>query len=440
MMKMVIYKIIKKILIFLPIIIFTSFLSIPNLFSDQLYDLCYHTKLLNNGKTIFLRYRNPLLDPVLKTYEIHVYNPGTAELSILQKYNEKIYIFPIVSRDKTTICYHSLIEGNDYLVTKNIEIWKSTRLRFDTGGYFVCMDIDYDNDTVASVIKRGENKQAIYVISNRNAFIKRILNGKEFSEIGFLNDGNIYYKDKKDGLDVLGKVYVKSKRNYIIAEGVKFTQKTPGGDAIIYSVEKDLYLYKVHKNESVKIINNFNLNKTIILFSDDGSTCTVIGERSIRILNIPSGDVMYLLSLNTDDTKFFLSNFNLYLVKANKVFELKHKRPGESLKELLCDEKPINIVGISPQERYIAYTRENKKEIFIFNKRDRKTFSKKFQFNIEKILFPKSINAFYIISVNRNPKDNIPVKELFYYNFDKDSLFAISTMSNTNIKLYLRNR
>ena len=160
------------------IIIIISLLPtfVTNLFCAEVYDLCYKTHLLREGKILVVRYRNPLLDPVLKTYETHLFDPRSGKITYLQKYQEHLYILPVISRDRSTLCYHSLIEGSDYLVTGNLEEGKSTRLRFDTGGYFVSLGLDYDNDTVIAVIKRGENKQALYLISNWASTIKRILN------------------------------------------------------------------------------------------------------------------------------------------------------------------------------------------------------------------------------------------------------------------------
>ncbi|KKL64026.1 hypothetical protein LCGC14_2169200, partial [marine sediment metagenome] len=158
---------IKTAVLFLTIVLSVAAPAATNLHSSELYDLVYTTQPLDDGKLMFLRLRNPLRDPALRTFEIYVFTPDSGKISFLQKYNEMLYLPPAVSRDKSTIVYHSIIEGNDFLVTKNIQTGKSTRLRFDTGGYFVNLGLDYDNDTVAAIIKRGENKQAVYLISNR---------------------------------------------------------------------------------------------------------------------------------------------------------------------------------------------------------------------------------------------------------------------------------
>ena len=177
------------------------------LFSSDIYDLCYSTEPLGYGRLLFLRYRNPLLDPVLRSYELYLFDPVSGKLSSLQKYNEKLYILPVVSRDRTTLSYHSLIEGSDFLTTKNMELGKSIMLRFDTGGYFVSIGIDYDNDRVAAAVKRGENRQGIYLISNRASTINRIYNGMDFEEVGFLYNGNVYFVDNVEGEKILGIVF-----------------------------------------------------------------------------------------------------------------------------------------------------------------------------------------------------------------------------------------
>jgi len=439
MMKIINPSPLKKALIPFISIISLLFPFVTNLFSSELYDLCYQTELLRNGKILFTRYRNPLLDPVLRTYEIHSFDPHTGKISFLQKYQEKIYIPPVISRDKSIISYHSLIEGTDYLVTRNIEIGKSTRLRFDTGGYFVALGLDYDNDTVVSVIKRGENKQALYLISNRASTIKRILSGVKFIEAGFFYNGNPYFVEIIDNLKILGIVRGKTKGRSVIAEGVNYIQKAPNGDGIIYSQENDLYLYRVYGNESIILSRGFDSQKNLPLFSYDGSTLAVIEKNTIYIVNIPSGDIMYYLSMDTEDAAFFLTDFTFYIIKENKVFYLEHKKPGQSLQELYKSKNWIGLLSVSQNDRYLIYQNDNKNEIIIFDRKQKKHYRKEFSFTIQEIIPPELENTCYIIARSYEPEKKLPVKELYLYNFKKERLFAISTVSNTDIRLYLRN-
>ncbi|MCK5570471.1 MAG: hypothetical protein KAJ15_12185, partial [Spirochaetes bacterium] len=298
MNNMIILILVRKVVLYLAIIISASVLFVTNLFASELYDLCYRADPLNNGKILFLRHRNPMLDPVIRTYEIHLFDPLTGNLSYLQRYQELIYIPPVISRDRTSMVYHSIIEGTDFLVTKNIETGKSTRLRFDTGGYFVTLGLDYDNDTVAAGIKRGENKQAVYLISNRASTMRRILNGTNFIELGFLDNRNIYYVEMIDGGKVLSFTNERRKIGIEIAEGVDYVQKAPNGDAILYSKDKDLYLYRVNGKESINLSNNFNREKNPPIFSSDGSTLALVENDVIHIVNVSSGDILYYLSMN----------------------------------------------------------------------------------------------------------------------------------------------
>ena len=408
------------------------------LFSSELYDLCYRAEPLGYGRLLFLRYRNPLLDPVLRTYELLLFSPVTGTLSSLQKPSEKLYILPAVSRDRTTVCYHSLIEGSDFLTTKNIEIGKSIQLRFDTGGYFVTIGIDYDNDRVAAAVKRGENKQAIYLISSRASTISRIYNGKNFEEVGFLFNGNIYYVDRVEGERVLGIIYTATKEHYTAAHGVEYVMKAPNGNAIIYSKGKNLYLLRAQGKQSVRITDDFDRKRDLPIFSQDGSTFAVFGVRNIYIANIPSGDVFYYLSIDTEGTKSFLTNYTFYVAKGNKLFHLKHKQPGQSLTELFEDEKGIDLLAVSPNDQYIVYRNDNLKEITIFNTKDLQQYRKPFGFSVQEVLYPLPDETFYIIGLNKGAAAGASVRELYLYNFLKESISPISTAANVDIKPYLR--
>lgn len=438
MNNMIILILVRKVVLYLAIIISASVLFVTNLFASELYDLCYRADPLNNGKILFLRHRNPMLDPVIRTYEIHLFDPLTGNLSYLQRYQELIYIPPVISRDRTSMVYHSIIEGTDFLVTKNIETGKSTRLRFDTGGYFVTLGLDYDNDTVAAAIKRGENKQAVYLISNRASTIRRILNGTNFIELGFLDNRNIYYVEMIDGRKVLSFTNERRKSGIEIAEGVDYVQKAPNGDAILYSKDKDLYLYRVNGKESINLSNNFNREKNPPIFSSDGSTLALVENDVIHIVNVSSGDILYYLSMNTENITIFLTNYTLYIAKDNKVFHLKHKKPGQSLMELYKDDSQIHILSISQDDRYLVYQKKNNREVIIFDFKENKHFIKELGFMVQRVIFPLSGDSFYVILLNDSGKDHIPIRELYLYNFKKESIFPISTLTNTDIKLYLR--
>lgn len=438
MNNMIILILVRKVVLCLAIIISASVLFVTNLFASELYDLCYRADPLNNGKILFLRHRNPMLDPVIRTYEIHLFDPLTGNLSYLQRYQELIYIPPVISRDRTSMVYHSIIEGTDFLVTKNIETGKSTRLRFDTGGYFVTLGLDYDNDTVAAAIKRGENKQAVYLISNRASTMRRILNGTNFIELGFLDNRNIYYVEMIDGRKVLSFTNERRKSGIEIAEGVDYVQKAPNGDAILYSKDKDLYLYRVNGKESINLSNNFNREKNPPIFSSDGSTLALVENDVIHIVNVSSGDILYYLSMNTENITIFLTNYTLYIAKDNKVFHLKHKKPGQSLMELYKDDSQIHILSISQDDRYLVYQKKNNREVIIFDFKENKHFIKELGFMVQRVIFPLSGDSFYVILLNDSGKDHIPIRELYLYNFKKESIFPISTLTNTDIKLYLR--
>jgi len=430
----------RRIFIILAFIIASVIIFVTPLFSDEFYDLCYRTYPLKYGKILFLRYKYPTLDPVLKTYEIHLFDPLTGLLSFLQKYNEKIYITPSISRDKTTICYHSLIEGNDYLVTRNIELGKSTRLRFDTGGYFLLVDIDYDNDTVAAVIKRGEEKQGLYLISNRQSSIKRVFNGESFLDIGFFYNGNVYYIDEKKGEKLLGFISKESMRNTVITGSVEYVKKSPNGDALLYSKRDTLFLFRVYNNESIKISSNFNPEGPLPIFTQDGSTCAVFQKNTIYIVNFPSGDILYYLSIPTDNTKSFITDFTFYISRQNKIYYLKYKKPGQELAELFQSSKEINLLSVSPDDRYIVYLEDNPKTLFIRDITSKKTYSREFTFDIENVIYPIKGESLYLIVRSRDKEKKAFIQELYMYNFEKESMFTISTASNTEIGPYLRNQ
>jgi hypothetical protein len=407
---------------------------------SEIYDLCYRAQPLSWGRLLFLRYRNPLLDPVLRSYEIMLFDPVTGTLSSLHKYDEKLYILPAVSRDKTTICYHSLIEGSDFLTTKNIEIGKSIKLRFDTGGYFVTIGIDYDNDMVAAAVKRGENRQAIYLISSRASTIRRIYNGSNFSEVGFLFNGSVYYVDTVENDRILGLVYPGGSANeqYTAAHGVDYVMKAPNGNAIIYSKGSTLYLLRAQGRQSITLSENFDTARTLPIFSQDGSTLAVFEDKIVYIINIPSGDVFYYLAMDTAGTKSALTNYQFYIAKENKLFSLQHKKPGQSLGEILSDQGGIDLLSVSPNDRYIVYRNKDKKELIVYDTREYDYHRNRFDFAVEKVLYTMPDEGFYIIGRLGGNRGTAAIRELYLYNFQKESISPISTSQNVDIKPYLR--
>jgi hypothetical protein len=430
---------VKKIFFICIVIISFLFSFVTNLFAVELYDLAYRTHLLKNGKTLFVRYRNPLLDPVLRTFETYMFDPRTGKITFLQHPQEKLYILPVVSRDKSTLSYHSLIEGSDYLVTRNLQTGKSIRLRFDTSGYFLEIGIDYDNDTIVASIKRGENRQALYLISNNRGTIRRILDGRNFISTGFFYNGNPYFVEVIDEWKILGFVNLETGKRHVIAERIDFATKAPNGDVLLYSQENNLYLYRVYGNESLIISRQFQSRKNPLLLASDGSTCAVIEDDSIYIINIPSGDVMYYISMDTENLSFYLTDFTLYIIKKNKILYLEHKKPGQTLQELYEDTQPLHLLAVSQNDRYLVYQHEKKNEAIIYDRKAGRHYSKDFGFIIHEILPPDTEDSFYIIARSIEPKKKIPVKEVYLYNFLAEKLFTVSTASDLEnfIQLYL---
>lgn len=421
-------------------------LAIPSikLTSTEIYDLCYKKELLRDGKLLFIRYKNPTLDPVFKTYEIYLFDPITGKVTFLQKPGEKLYITPAVSADRTTVTYHALIEGNDFLITRNLATGVSTRLRFDTGGYFLKLTINYDNDTIAATLKRGEGREAIYVISNSRGTIKRIQNGSSFKQIGFLRNGNIFYVDESDTKTTLGVVRQDGKSRAPVAFEPGYVEMTPGGEAILYSKENELFLYKAAKNESIRISQGFSSGLPLPATAPDGLSCAVFEENSILIVNIPSGDVMYFLTFDTAGSRGFLTDFTFYVEKLNRIYYILHKKPDQHLYEAYRDEEPIKIIGISPDDRFIVFQKKKKNEMIIYNRNDGTRFVKEFPFEVEDILIAPPVKLdsspllIYISAISPGPKKDSLLRELYLYNYTNRSLTAISTAEDTDLKPYLR--
>jgi hypothetical protein len=428
----------KKVIFFLLFFIVQLIFALSNTYPSDLYDLCYRAETLLNGKLFFLRYRNPLRDPVLRTYEMNLFDPHSKKIIFLQKYEEKIYIPPVLSRDKTTVTNHSLIEGSDYVVTRNIETGVSTYLRFDTGGYFVTLGLDFDNDTIVSAIKRGENKQALYLISNRASKIRRIMNGRSFNEVGFLYNGNNYFLEQTADYKVLGYINAQTRYRKIIAEAVDKILKAPNGDSIIYLKGKDLYLYRVYNNESIQLSSNFLWEKHPPHFASDGSTVALLEKNKISIVNIPSGDVLYLLSMGTDSITYFLTNFSLFVARENSILRLEYKKPGQSLSELYKYESSIELLSVSPNERYLMFKSFDDKRLYIYEHEIQKMYEKTFPFVLKNVISTDLNDSVYFITRSHQPESDAILQELYMYNFVQERLYPISTSANTEIMPYLR--
>jgi hypothetical protein len=403
---------------------------------------------MREGLFLFVRHRNALLEPVLRTFEIHVFDPSTGEITLLQQYQEKSYLLPVVSPDRTTVTYHSLIEGNDFLVTRNIITGKATRLRFDTSGYFLNNTLHYDNETVASTLKRGINRQAIYIISNDFGTIHRLQNGTDFRELGFLYNRSVYYVDRTEDGPVLGVVRSDGKGSTIIDVNVEYVEKAPNGKAILYSVGSNLYMYRAYNNEKLQLTEHFSSDKGQALIAPDSSACVVYDRENTLVVNIPSGDVLYYLSFRGDGSGDLISRYTYYTVKGNQVYTIKYKKPGQYLEKTFSDAGQIHLLATSPDDRYIIYQLDSKQELRFFDTQKREIFSKSFDFTIERIIvspfmkLTEAIHSIYIIATSASGEDpsSPPVRELYMYNFPARSLRAISTAEETDIESYLRER
>jgi Tol biopolymer transport system component len=404
---------------------------------------------------LFVRHRNPLLDPVLRTFEIHVFNPGTRKVTLLQQYGEKSYLLPVVSPDRTSVTYHSLIEGNDFLVTRNLITGKSTRLRFDTSGYFLKNALDFDNETVASVLKRGPGRQAIYIISNLEGTIRRLHNGSNFQEVGFLYNRSVYYVDRIGNRLSLGVVRSDGQGRTVVDENLEYVRKAPRGDAILYSIQNNLYLYRAYNNESIRLTEHFSSDGRLPLIADDGSACVVYDDETTLLVNIPSGDVLYYLSFMGDENGDILTRYTYYTVKDGRVFSIQYKKPGQYLRELFEEEGAMHLLAVSPDDRYVLYQLEDRQELRIYDRQTKKGFIKDFPFVIEEVIvspfmeFSEAIRAIYLITLTqadpalpgvvKTEGGQVPyIRELYLYDFPGRSLSAISTSRDAEIGLYLR--
>jgi WD40 repeat protein len=431
-------RVLTKSLLVTTTIIAVILLTVINLFAGEMYDLCYRWQTMNNGKLLFVRYKNPTLEAVLRTYEIYLYNPATEKITLLQKPEEQIYLLPVVSRDRSTVNYHSLIEGNDFLVTRNVDTGYSTRLRFDTGGYFLNTAIHYDNNLVVSVEKRGENKEALYLISNSEARIKRIFNGHDFQDVGFFRDGSVFYTDIVEDLLTLGIVRWLSREDSVIDRGIDFVEKAPNGKTLLYAKDGRLTLFRENNNEKIELSRNF-IGRP--LFSEDGSTAAIIEKDAVHIVNLPSGDILYFLSFNTENTTHALTNFTFYIARENRIYQIKHKKPGQALLELTREDQPVYLLAASQNDRFLYYRMQDPRTVILFDNRTGKKIVKTFPFEVREVL-PQSGDetdgSFYIRSVTPSPTDGLPIRELYLFKMKHSLLVSISTAEDTDIRPYRR--
>lgn len=428
----------KNFIIFIITSIVFTFLSVTYLFGEDFYDLCYSAYMLRNNKILFVRYKNPTLDPILRTFELNIFNPKTGKILMVNRPDEKIYILPSISGDRSTISYHSIIVGNDYLVTYNIEKGKSIRLGFDTGGYFTRVAIDYDNDTVAAAIKRGESRQAIYLISNRKSFIKRIVNGTEFEKIGFLYNGDVFYLDNKKNRKELGYYSVSTGKKFTIHPDASWVKKSKNGDVLVYQSGNELFLFRAYGGESIKISKDFSLNNSSLVFSEDGSAVAICKPGNISIINFPSGDALYFLSIEESYSEPLLSNFKFYCRVGTKILSIFYKKPAQVLSETYIKKEPYTVLGVSSNDRYIAILEGEK--LIIYDLRNKKEIPVKFDFTIENIKFTEDGSSIYIAARRHLAEKGTWTRELYLYNIESDFIFKISTAENTPLEPYLTNK
>jgi WD40 repeat protein len=186
------------------------------------------------------------------------------------------------------------------------------------------------------------------------------------------------------------------------------------------------------------LMSNFDPGSNPPVFSADGSTCAVFSKDRINLANIPSGDIMYFLSMDTEHTTSFLTDFTFFISKDSKVFQLKHKKPGQVLTELFAEDDQVRILSSSPDDRYLVYQKDNLREIIIYDLKEKTKYKKELDFAIKEVIFSLEGESFYIVTLTGGDGNQIPVQELYHYNFLEETMFAISTAKDTDVKLYLR--
>ncbi len=142
--------------------------------------------------------------------------------------------------------------------------------------------------------------------------------------------------------------------------------------------------------------------------------------------------------METENTKSIISNFTFYIAKGSKLFYLNHKKPGQSLTELFKDDDGIDLLAVSPNDRYVVYRNKNRNEIIIYDTKENTYFKKEFRFTVQEVLYTAPTEQVYIIGLSKGA-NTIPIRELYLYNFLKESISPISTSQNTDINPYRRN-
>ncbi|UCB46203.1 MAG: hypothetical protein JSV25_01905, partial [Spirochaetota bacterium] len=98
----------------------------------------------------------------------------------------------------------------------------------------------------------------------------------------------------------------------------------------------------------------------------------------------------------------------------------------------------IDLLTVSPNDRYIIYRNKNLKEIIVYDKKEYKHYRKTFPFTVQEVLYTAPSEQFYVIGLSK-ASDAVTVRELYLYDFVKESISPISTSQNTDIKPYQRN-
>ena len=426
------------------IIIVLFLLPVTALFAAELYDLgCWWTAM-KEGRLLFARHRNPTLDPVLKTYELYLFDPATGVITFLQKPGEKLPLLPAVSPDGTALAYYAIVEGNDYLVTRYLDEGRSIRLRFDTGGYIEAVALDYDRDRVLTANKRGEDRQALYLISNRQGTIRRILNGTRFQDIHFLANGGVQYTDLKDGRLVLGVVHPWNLKQTVLSGMTRLALASPRGDAVLFREFDRLSLYRVNSGETIRISDQVSADP---LVSPEGTTCAVFEPDALLLVNLPTGDVMYYLALAADTRSSLLNDFSFYTVRGRSIHRIMHRNPGQQLAELYRGEGALRLLAVSGDDRFV-YFQEGTGEggvgtnsVTVLDRTTGESVVKRFPFAVEEVL-PLRVRAsdgsFYIRALGEVPGDRVPVRELYYYSMPMGALIGVSTARDADLDLYRR--
>jgi hypothetical protein len=385
-------------------------------------------------------HRNPTLDPVLKSYELYLFDPESGSITSLQKRDEQLPILPSISPSGNALTYYAIIESSDFLITRNIEEGLSIQLRFDTGGYITGTALDFDNDRVITSNKRGENRQALYLISNRAGSIRRILNGARFQEMGFLANGAVYSTDLKDERLLLSVVQPWNLKRTTLSGAVEYVLAAPGGDALLYSEFGRLSLYRVNNQETIQLTESAAGPP---LTAPDGSTCAVFEEDAILLINLPTGDVMYYLSTPADPDRSSLSDLSFYTVRGSTLYTIEHRKPGHTLTELHQVDGQLRLLGVSPNDRFVYFQQGDPpdlRSVTILDRRSGKTSVKSFSFEVRSILVPRlreTDGSFYIRSRSVSD-DGIPVRELYYYDLSLGALLGLSTADQADLQLYYR--